>query len=139
MKQASLSAIARDVCATPALATKAQGQLVHTHLCAGCLRESPLFCCSVCSFEAAEADCNRALSAAGLAPADRVKALLRRGTARMHKGDLRGARADFREVLAAEPNNRQAREELKVSCRQATTLTAGTVGAVKSTAKCAEF
>jgi hypothetical protein len=33
----------------------------------------------------------------------------------MHKGDLRGARSDFREVLAAEPNNRQAREELKVS------------------------
>jgi hypothetical protein len=33
----------------------------------------------------------------------------------MHKGDLRGARSDFREVLSAEPNNRQAREELRVS------------------------
>ncbi|KAF8065916.1 RBM39 [Scenedesmus sp. PABB004] len=65
------------------------------------------------NFEAAEADCNRALSSPGLAAGDRVKALLRRGTARMHKGDGRGARADFRAVLAAEPNNRQARDELK--------------------------
>jgi Tfp pilus assembly protein PilF len=73
-----------------------------------------LFTAPSTSFEAAEADCNRALASAQLSPQDRVKALLRRGTARMHKGDLRGARSDFREVLAAEPNNRQAREELKV-------------------------
>eukprot|EP00775_Hariotina_reticulata_P013360 gene13360-13488_t len=65
------------------------------------------------SFEAAEADCNRALACPDLSQPDRVKALLRRGTARMHKGDLRSARSDFKEVLAAEPNNRQAQEELK--------------------------
>ncbi|WIA17271.1 hypothetical protein OEZ85_014143 [Tetradesmus obliquus] len=72
----------------------------------------------VFSFEAAEADCNRALASPQLAPQDRVKALLRRGTARMHKGDLRAARSDFREVLSAEPNNRQAREELKALQQQ---------------------
>lgn len=64
------------------------------------------------SFEAAEADCNRALTSPD--PGQRAKALLRRGTARMHKGDLRGARSDFREVLAAQPNNKHARDELKV-------------------------
>lgn len=78
-----------------------------------------VFCCiALCvvwiSFEAAEADCNRALACPDLSQSDRVKALLRRGTARMHKGDLRAARSDFKEVLAAEPNNRQAQEELKV-------------------------
>lgn len=43
-----------------------------------------------------------------------VKALLRRGTARIHKNELEGAAGDFRQVLHLEPNNRQAREELKV-------------------------
>jgi len=32
----------------------------------------------------------------------------------MHRDDIRGARADFKEVLSVEPNNRQAQEELKV-------------------------
>lgn len=50
-----------------------------------------------------------------LAPENQAKALLRRGTARIHKSEVAAAAADFRQVLALEPNNRQAREELKVS------------------------
>jgi hypothetical protein len=49
-----------------------------------------------------------------LTAADRVKALLRRGTARIHKSELAAAKSDFLAALALEPNNRQAREELKV-------------------------
>lgn len=41
-----------------------------------------------------------------------AKALLRRGTARLGLNDLEGARKDFAHVLALEPNNRQARDEL---------------------------
>lgn len=65
-------------------------------------------------FEQAEADCNRALSF-DLSTADRVKALLRRGTARQHLYRVPEAAEDFRAVLRLEPNNRQAREELRVS------------------------
>jgi Tfp pilus assembly protein PilF len=68
-----------------------------------------------CSFEAAEADCNAVLAFPQLGVADQVKALLRRGTARIHKNELDGAQADFKQVLQLEPNNRQAREELKVT------------------------
>ncbi len=50
-----------------------------------------------------------------LAADHQAKALLRRGTARIHKSELAAAAADFKQVLALEPNNRQAREELKVS------------------------
>ena len=67
-----------------------------------------------CSFEAAEADCNAVLAFPQLATADKVKALLRRGTARIHKNELDAAAGDFKAVLALEPNNRQARDELKV-------------------------
>jgi hypothetical protein len=67
------------------------------------------------SFEAAEADCTAVLAFPGLSAPDQVKALLRRGTARIHKNELEGATADFKQVLALEPNNRQAREELRVS------------------------
>lgn len=65
-------------------------------------------------FEQAEADCNRALSF-DLSSADRVKALLRRGTARQHLYRVPEAAEDFRAALKLEPNNRQAREELRVS------------------------
>jgi hypothetical protein len=68
----------------------------------------------VCSFEAAEADCNAVLAFPQLAAEHRAKALLRRGTARIHKSEVAAAAGDFRQVLALEPNNRQAREELKV-------------------------
>jgi tetratricopeptide (TPR) repeat protein len=67
-------------------------------------------------FEQAEADCNRALGF-DLSSADRVKALLRRGTARQHLYRVAEAAEDFRAALKLEPNNRQAREELRVSGR----------------------
>jgi hypothetical protein len=82
---------------------------------------SVLSCLSYClyhthrSFEAAEADCTAVLAFPGLSAPDQVKALLRRGTARIHKNELAGATADFKQVLVLEPNNRQAREELRVS------------------------
>lgn len=55
----------------------------------------------------AKSDCDASLKLS-LNP----KALLRRGTARLGLNDLHGARKDFAHVLALEPNNRQAREEL---------------------------
>lgn len=79
------------------------------------VRSVCLPCAAVCSFEAAEADCNAVLAFPQLAPENQAKALLRRGTARIHKSEVAAAAADFRQVLALEPNNRQAREELKVS------------------------
>jgi tetratricopeptide (TPR) repeat protein len=67
----------------------------------------------LCRFEQAEEDCNKALGFE-LSPNDKAKALLRRGTARMHL--YRGPQAlqDFQAVLSIEPNNRQAKEEIKV-------------------------
>lgn len=55
----------------------------------------------------AEADCDAALRLELSA-----KPLLRRASARLAQGNVSGARADFRQVLALEPNNRQAREDL---------------------------
>ncbi|GAB4819100.1 hypothetical protein N2152v2_006146 [Parachlorella kessleri] len=55
----------------------------------------------------AEEDCNSALNLEL-----NVKALLRRGSARLVQGNAEGAKADFKQVLALEPQNRQAREEL---------------------------
>ncbi|KAK9806733.1 hypothetical protein WJX72_000870 [[Myrmecia] bisecta] len=62
----------------------------------------------VMRFEEAEADCNAALRLELNA-----KTLLRRGTARMGLQQIDKARADFKQVLALEPNNRQARLELQ--------------------------
>ncbi len=72
-------------------------------------------------FELAEADCDRALTLAE-GDSDRVKALLRRGTARMHLYKADAAAKDFAAVLATEPNNRQAREELRALRQQQTEL-----------------
>ncbi len=77
---------------------------------------------SLCSappprFEQAESDCNRALGF-DVSPADRVKALLRRGTARQHLYKVAEAAEDFRAALKLEPNNRQAREELRAIKQQ---------------------
>lgn len=60
-------------------------------------------------FEAAEADCTSALFLEGV----NAKALLRRGFARKGLNKLHDAKKDFEQVLAIEPNNRQARSELK--------------------------
>ncbi|GBF88460.1 hypothetical protein Rsub_01173 [Raphidocelis subcapitata] len=68
-------------------------------------------------FEQAEADCNRALGF-DLSVADRVKALLRRGTARQHLYRVTEAAEDFRAAIKLEPNNRQAREELRAIKQQ---------------------
>jgi hypothetical protein len=65
-------------------------------------------------FEQAEEDCNAALSF-DLAPPDKAKALLRRGTARVHLYRGPDALQDFQAVLRLEPNNRQAKEEVQVS------------------------
>ncbi|KAK2079201.1 hypothetical protein QBZ16_002892 [Prototheca wickerhamii] len=59
-------------------------------------------------YGAAEADAEASLKLARTA-----KALLRRGSARMALGETRLAAEDFEQVLALEPNNRQARDELK--------------------------
>ncbi|KAI3438049.1 hypothetical protein D9Q98_000492 [Chlorella vulgaris] len=59
-------------------------------------------------YGAAEADCDQALKLELSA-----KTLLRRGSARLAQGNGVGARADFKQVLALEPQNRQAREELR--------------------------
>lgn len=76
----------------------------------------PLRCApQVFRFEQAEGDAQRVLSFPALPEADRVKALLRRGTARMGLHKFEEASKDFQLVLALQPNNRQAREDLKVS------------------------
>jgi len=82
--------------------------------------DSPVYCSNramaylkAFRFEQAESDCNRALGF-DLSSADRVKALLRRGTARQHLYRVAEAAEDFRAALKLEPNNRQAREELRV-------------------------
>lgn len=87
------------------------GQLLNQCLCSVVLGHVVL----CCSFEAAEADCNAVLAFPQLGVGDQVKALLRRATARIHKNELDGAQGDFKQVLQLEPNNRQAREELKVT------------------------
>jgi Meckel syndrome type 1 protein len=56
----------------------------------------------------AEADCDAALAL----DARSVKALLRRGAARLARGAAEGARADFAAALALEPRNAQAAAEL---------------------------
>jgi hypothetical protein len=53
-----------------------------------------VLCCAVCSFEAAEADCNAVLAFPQLAAEHRAKALLRRGTARIHKSEVAAAAGD---------------------------------------------
>merc|ERR1719329_397031 len=60
------------------------------------------------NFAAAEEDCSRALKLELNA-----KTLLRRGTARLGLHDFEGSQKDFKQVLALEPNNRQARIELR--------------------------
>ena len=58
-------------------------------------------CAQLMQFEAAEADCDKALKLELS-----VKTLLRRGTARRGKQDIEGARRDFKHALGLEPNNR---------------------------------
>ena len=60
-------------------------------------------CAQLMQFEAAEADCDKALKLELS-----VKTLLRRGTARRGKQDIEGARRDFKHALGLEPNNRWA-------------------------------
>ncbi|KAK9839835.1 hypothetical protein WJX81_005197 [Elliptochloris bilobata] len=76
----------------------------------------------VLRFEEAEADCDRAL-ALELNP----KTLLRRGTARRGRLDLSGALRDYQHVLSLEPNNKQAREELR-NLKQLEEAMIGTAG-----------
>ena len=71
-------------------------------------------CIFICTrFEQAEDDCNRALKF-DLTDSDKVKALLRRGNARMGLHKFEKAAKDFNLVLAFQPNNRQAKEDLQV-------------------------
>ncbi|KAG2489697.1 hypothetical protein HYH03_011806 [Edaphochlamys debaryana] len=69
-------------------------------------------CLKIFRFEQAEEDCNRALRF-DLKEADKAKALLRRATARTALQKYTEAEKDLRQVLAVEPNNRQAREDLQ--------------------------
>ncbi|KAG2452889.1 hypothetical protein HYH02_002233 [Chlamydomonas schloesseri] len=69
-------------------------------------------CLKIFRFEQAEEDCNRALRF-DLKEADKAKALLRRATARSALQKYPEAEKDLRAVLAVEPNNRQAREDLQ--------------------------
>mmetsp|Transcript_26338 Transcript_26338/g.66193 ORF Transcript_26338/g.66193 Transcript_26338/m.66193 type:complete len:511 (-) Transcript_26338:107-1639(-) len=62
----------------------------------------------VMDFAGAEDDCSRALKLELNA-----KTLLRRGTARLGLHNFEGSAKDFKQVIAMEPNNRQARLELK--------------------------
>ena len=59
------------------------------------------WCVQLMQFDAAEADCDKALKLEL-----NVKTLLRRGTARRGKQDIDGARRDFKHALELEPNNR---------------------------------
>jgi len=69
-------------------------------------------CIKLFRFEQAEEDCNRALDFE-LSDKDKVKALLRRATARDALQKYEGAEKDLRSVLSTEPNNKQAREDLQ--------------------------
>ncbi|GMH39680.1 hypothetical protein BSKO_07578 [Bryopsis sp. KO-2023] len=60
-------------------------------------------------FSNAERDCNLALALDSV----NAKALLRRGVARKAMNNVAEAKADFEQVLAIEPNNAQARRELR--------------------------
>uniref|UniRef100_A0A7S3VIH0 Amidase domain-containing protein n=1 Tax=Dunaliella tertiolecta TaxID=3047 RepID=A0A7S3VIH0_DUNTE len=69
-------------------------------------------CIKLFRFEQAEEDCKRALSF-DLSQKDKVKALLRRATARDALQKYDAAEKDLRAVLALEANNKQAREDLQ--------------------------
>lgn len=62
-------------------------------------------------FDRAVADCNEVLRA-GRCDGVAVKALFRRGKAHEGLGDVKPAYRDFQQVVALEPNNRAALEEL---------------------------
>ncbi|KAH9480186.1 RNA polymerase II-associated protein 3 [Psilocybe cubensis] len=62
-------------------------------------------------FEDTERDCNTVLTLS--APKTNVKALFRRGQARVGMGNLLEAQKDFSDVLLQEPSNASAAEELK--------------------------
>lgn len=76
------------------------------------LSNRAMACIKLFRFEQAEEDCNKVLKFE-LTDKDKVKALLRRATARdaLQKYDL--AEQDLRAVLKLEPNNKQAREDLR--------------------------
>ena len=61
------------------------------------------------AYQEAEEDCTRALELDSCL----VKALLRRGAARVALAQFQAAKSDFERVLVLEPQNKQAREELK--------------------------
>lgn len=69
-------------------------------------------CLKIFRFEQAELDCSKALSY-DLQEVDKCKALLRRGNARMGLHRLEEGAKDFKLVLALQPNNRQAKEDLE--------------------------
>eukprot|EP00798_Chlamydomonas_sp_ICE-L_P022486 gene22486-29612_t len=70
-------------------------------------------CIKLFRFEQAEEDCNRALKLV-VNDKDKVKALLRRATARDALQKYEDAEKDLRLVLNLEPNNEQAHEDLSV-------------------------
>ncbi|GAX80630.1 hypothetical protein CEUSTIGMA_g8065.t1 [Chlamydomonas eustigma] len=70
-------------------------------------------CIKLFRFEQAEDDCCKALQFPDLSEKDKVKALLRRATARDALQKYDEAEKDLREVLGLEPGNRQAREDLQ--------------------------
>ncbi|KAL6761662.1 hypothetical protein V8C86DRAFT_805711 [Haematococcus lacustris] len=78
-------------------------------------------CIKLFRFEQAEDDCNKVLRFE-LADKDKVKALLRRATARDALQKYEGAEADLRAVLSLEPVNKQAREDLQALRRHQTEM-----------------
>lgn len=80
-------------------AAEAEVQLSYT-------RRSPLV--SPCRYAAAELDCTASLAL----DSSYVKALCRRGTARIHLKKLKDAKEDFTQVLLLDASNKQAKAEL---------------------------
>ena len=62
------------------------------------------------AWEYALRDLDLAVSAADVPPADQAKFRIERGKVRQAVGDVRGARADFEAVIAADPTGRFARD-----------------------------
>lgn len=60
-------------------------------------------------YEETEVDCSAVLEATG---GREIKALFRRGTARINLGKKAEAEADFKAILALEPKNQEAKDAL---------------------------
>ncbi|KAG1660040.1 hypothetical protein FOA52_010025 [Chlamydomonas sp. UWO 241] len=81
--------------------------------CAVYFNNRAMACIRLFRFEQAEDDCCRALAFPDLSEKDKVKALLRRATARDALQKYDDAERDLKQVLSLESNNRQAREDLQ--------------------------